>query len=424
MNTNSKTNLSVILKAAAGVVVTTGTLLGCNGSDSPAPVVINASNISQATPTPTPQATPDKYFLYIGNYTTSDAATPTYSINTKTGQLTLVENYTALNIGFNWVTSDSSGKYLFGANDNNVVYPFSIAQKTGTLTSGTSRSIGATPQTLTIDPSGSHVYVPNEGSDSISVFTVGNNGALAPLQTINDATNTGPNQISMTANGKFAYVANGSGNTVSVYTVASDTGQLTFTEAKTVPTSSASPLRVVTSKNSKFVYVANNGDSGNLFSMGGRDFRGSISVYEITNSTTGALTARQEVAADYYPRSIVIEPSGKFLYLVNTGSRNIQTYSINQTNGTLTATNSMISAAGVDVGGGLGWLNEIYPDPTGSFLYGVGTATDTLGNAYAFVSGYTINSSTGALTLIESHTEGFDPSQANPTSIAISKVTQ
>ncbi|MFZ3091342.1 MAG: beta-propeller fold lactonase family protein [Nitrospirota bacterium] len=55
------------------------------------------------------------------------------------------------------------------------------------------------------------------------------------------------------------------------------------------------------------------------------------------NQTTGALTAGTAVAAGTYPRSVTVDPSGKFAYAANENSSDISVYTINQTTGALTA---------------------------------------------------------------------------------------
>jgi YVTN family beta-propeller protein len=52
------------------------------------------------------------------------------------------------------------------------------------------------------------------------------------------------------------------------------------------------------------------------------------------NSTTGSLTPIGTTATGRAPTSIAIHPSGKFVYVTNSGSNEVSTYSIGS-NGTL-----------------------------------------------------------------------------------------
>jgi DNA-binding beta-propeller fold protein YncE len=68
----------------------------------------------------------------------------------------------------------------------------------------------------------SSVYVANEGSNTVSQFTVAADGTLSPKSRATIATGTSPREIVLSAAGKSAYVTNSKDNTVSQYTVGSD----------------------------------------------------------------------------------------------------------------------------------------------------------------------------------------------------------
>src|SRR5262249_11835353 len=54
------------------------------------------------------------------------------------------------------------------------------------------------------------------------------------------------------------------------------------------------------------------------------------------DSTTGILTPAGSVAAGTLPVAVIVEPSGRFAYVANQGSGDISEYSINQSSGALT----------------------------------------------------------------------------------------
>ena len=65
-------------------------------------------------------------------------------------------------------------------------------------------------------------------------------------------------------------------------------------------------------------------------------------------SATGALTSLgATVAAGSGPRSIAVDPTGKFVYVANLGSGSISAYSANATTGALTSLGAPV-AAGVN----------------------------------------------------------------------------
>ena len=80
---------------------------------------------------------------------------------------------------------------------NGSILPYSVSGTT--LSSMNPVSTGGWPLSITFDPNGNHAFVPNYGSGSVSVFSVGSNGALSPLN-LNNGSNTlpvGPNPISV-----------------------------------------------------------------------------------------------------------------------------------------------------------------------------------------------------------------------------------
>jgi 6-phosphogluconolactonase (cycloisomerase 2 family) len=72
---------------------------------------------------------------------------------------------------------------------NGSILPYSVSGTT--LTSMTPVSTGGWPISIAFDPNGTHGFVPNYGSASVSVFSVGTNGALSPLN-LNNGSNILP----------------------------------------------------------------------------------------------------------------------------------------------------------------------------------------------------------------------------------------
>jgi 6-phosphogluconolactonase (cycloisomerase 2 family) len=82
-----------------------------------------------------------------------------------------------------------------------------------------------------------------------------------------------------------------------------------------------SPRSVTVDPSGKFAYVTNQTSND-------------VSAYTI-NSTTGALTSVGVFAAGTLPLSVTVDPSGKFAYVANTQSANVSAYTINTTTGAL-----------------------------------------------------------------------------------------
>jgi 6-phosphogluconolactonase (cycloisomerase 2 family) len=124
--------------------------------------------------------------------------------------------------GFLYVTdsvANSVNEYSYGAN--------------GTLGHWIIYEVGAKPKGVTIDPTGSFLYVSNSGDGTVSAFTI-NPGtgeltaiASSPFVASGTASPNTPTAVQVDPSGQFAYVANGDSGTLSVFTINLATGALT-----------------------------------------------------------------------------------------------------------------------------------------------------------------------------------------------------
>jgi 6-phosphogluconolactonase (cycloisomerase 2 family) len=178
---------------------------------------------------------------------------------------------------------------------------------------------------------------------------------------------------------KFVYAANQGGNDISLFTVDSTLGSLLEVLPRT--RAGLTPVSLVMDTPGSFLFALNR-------------VSGSISVYSI-NSGTGALTAVAGSPFSTFPNPVAmaITPSAKFLYVLNANLGAVFAYTV--------ASGVLQPVAGLpaQVGGGpLG----ITVDPAETFVY-VANSTDST------VSVLSINSSTGALTLLGSFATGTTP---------------
>jgi len=217
-----------------------------------------------------------------------------------------------------------------------------------------------------------------------------------------------PQSIAIDPTGKFAYVMNagcggGVGGYVSMYTINSATGAL----ASIGPPVSTygygidygdgvNAGSVTVDPSGKFVYVTN---SGNVYNYDS-EADGTLAMYTI-DATTGALTSTGTINGNCpglcFPSSVVVDPSGKFSY-VATGNDpgpagSVLIYAINAATGALTSTGTIATGTGPV---------SLAVDPAGKFAY----VTNSNSND---VSMYTINATTGALTSIGTIATGTLP---------------
>jgi 6-phosphogluconolactonase (cycloisomerase 2 family) len=302
------------------------------------------------------------------------------------------------------IAVDPAGKFAYVANvgcsgEEGYVSMYAINSTTGALTSigPPAASLDATANWVTVDPSGKFAYVANTGDGettdgSVISYTIdATTGALTSTGAVNGNC-PGlciPLSVAVDTSGKFAYVPNGDGaepSNVAMYAINATTGALTSIGTTTVEGFADS---VVVDPSGKFAYV---GTASSTFNTAG-----TVSMFTI-NATTGALTSTGTIAAGTNPGSIVVDPAGKFAYVVDSGSNDVSMYTINATTGALTSIGTI--ATGPDP-------VSIAVDPASKFAYVVNFSSND-------VSIYTINATTGALTSIGTIATG-----QFPTSIAV-----
>ena len=308
------------------------------------------------------------------------------------------------------IAVDPAGKFAYVASQGcsggsgGYVSTYTINPTTGALASigppVPTNDVGT--DSVTIDPLGKFAYVANEGQyatdGSVSAYSIDpTTGALT--STSGGISGNSPGFCCFTAvavhpSDKFAYVANGDSTprSVSMYTINGANGALKYFGTIAAE---GFPTSVAVDPSGQFVYVAAETDSGT-------PGPGSVSMYAI-NATTGDLTSLGTIAtgtmiAESSSNSIVVDAAGAFAYVTNSGSNNVSMYSINATTGVLTS-GGLIDAGTTPL--------SVAVDPTGKFAYVTNFGSND-------VSMYTINAATGALTSIGTIAAG-----SNPTSIAI-----
>jgi len=169
----------------------------------------------------------------------------------------------------------------------------------------------------------------------------------------------------------FAYVSNGSTNSISVYKFNQFTGAIS--DELSGSYSPATTSRMVIEPNKNFLFAAT-GANNTIVSLK-------------IDKSSGLLTYADSEAAGTNPSDIVIDESGKFVYVLNSLSANISAYSFSAVDGSLTLIGTFPTALG---GSPLSFAIK------GSYLYCVTYFPGPDPNASALQS-FLINASTGAL---------------------------
>jgi len=141
--------------------------------------------------------------------------------------------------------------------------------------------------------------------------------------------NISTSNFAFVANANFSSGADGQGF-ISIFTTNPTTGALTVapnvssgTTGSSSNTLAYSPVAIVTTAG-KFIYTANDGGSVSGFTW---------------DTTTGALTAVPSspiATVGFNPTALVVDHTGKFLYVADSGSMLVEAFSINATTGALT----------------------------------------------------------------------------------------
>jgi 6-phosphogluconolactonase len=280
-----------------------------------------------------------------------------------------------------------SKKFLYAVNSlSNSISIFNVALD-GVLTlSGTPTPVGGSgPAAAVIDPSGSYLLVTNNFTNNVSVFSIDPGSGALSLVGSPVFAHSDPSEILFTHSGKFVYVTNPSIGMVTGFSFSN--GVLSPVPNSPV-SSGAGAFGLAVDGSDSFLYVANPSASN---PPPYATTVGNISGFNI-DPTTGALTntilgSPFTATNGTGPTAITVDPSGRFVYAVTTGSSfSIWCFAIDPTNGQLVAvTNSPFSLAA-------GNLFALI-DPSGNYFY-IGSQS---GNG---IAGYTYNASTGVPTAI------------------------
>src|ERR1700744_4183011 len=139
---------------------------------------------------------------------------------------------------------------------------------------------------------------------------------------------------------QLAIIANRDDNTVSTYSINASTGELR--SSGSIASGGNAPIALAVDPTGHFAYVANLIALGGVGDSNGDIGGGGISAFSI-NTDTGAFTpAGSPVAAGQGPRTVIVHPSGKFLYGTSLLSDNIFAYTINPNTGALTPIGSPV----------------------------------------------------------------------------------
>jgi len=297
---------------------------------------------------------PDKpYLVYVGTYTnkTESKGIYAYRFDPGVGKLTSL-GVAAESEDPSFLAVHPSGKYVyavneidhFGAQKSGAVSAFSIDPKTGKLTLlNQAAAQGAGPCYISLDKTGKFVLVANYDGGSIAVFPIREHGSLAPNSafvqhsgsSVNKERQEGPHAhwIGTTPDNRFAVAADLGLDEILIYRFNAAKGTLapnTPPFAKLNP--GAGPRHLALHPNGKFAYVLTEME-GSVTAFAYKASNGSLSPLQ-TVSTFSIL--RKDYSGPKEAAEIAVHPNGKFLYASNrAGIDTISTFSVDPIKGTL-----------------------------------------------------------------------------------------
>src|SRR5260370_23115632 len=241
---------------------------------------------------------------------------------------------------------------------------------------------------MTLDSESNFAYVGGGSFSVISTFAINSQtGFLTLVNTLPQAT-YGVTGLTLTPKDKFAYVANTLG--VLGYKVDKENGFFVDIAQPQIVLNSGGLARATVHPSGKFAYFS-------------YPVLNSVSGYAL-NRGEGTLTAipGSPFSAADLPADLAVEPCGEFLYAINTFSNDVSAYAIDRETGSLTPVpGSPFSAQRQPLG--------LAIDPLGHFVFVANAYSDSL-------SVFAIDRSTGSLTQVSG--SPF-PTGRNPVAVGV-----
>jgi len=262
---------------------------------------------------------PNNSFLYIAG----PASISVYAINSD-GSLTAQNNGVVISVASMDVSPD--GKWLFGLDlTRNTVDLFQIDSSSGGLTPVTAASYDAltgtiNPQMLKVSPAGNLIFCAlGNGGERIFTFDT-TSGQLADYHqtlTFNNST-TSDNALAIDSTASYLYIArSGTNGGVAVYSIGA--GGVLNSVAGSPFASGSRPFSIVLDKTGKYLYVANRTDS-------------TISAYSIGTGSALTAVSGSPFGAGQQVISLGIDPGGTYLLAgANGGDPDLAMYSFDAT---------------------------------------------------------------------------------------------
>src|SRR5580658_104761 len=290
----------------------------------------------------------------------------------------------------------TTSRYLYAAiPTSDEIVAFREDPNSGILTELAVSPITAGPavQSLVIHPSNKFLYAANAGEGDVSLFAISGNGTLAEQGT-RTPVGTDPTMLAMDSAGAYLYVANTGEQSISVFSIDATSGDLTAVpqiSGQATAQLGITPVNLQLSPSGTFLYVT------------GAGAQGYIEVFGVSKGVLTPLSPISFYITGTNPYGLAITPNGGFLYTANNVDNSISEFTI--------TTGALSQFPNSPIGQQTGYSGPValLIDKSGSYLYVANQGTTN-------VAGYSIGSTTGALTLL---TSSPFATGANPSTLAM-----
>jgi 6-phosphogluconolactonase (cycloisomerase 2 family) len=261
------------------------------------------------------------------------------TIDASTGNLTPIPGAPVAEVGVTSPTFDPAGKWLFVASNvtSGTIATFQINAPSGVLTAiGAFPTGGANPLAAVPTPDGKFLLVPNYGSGSFAVFAV--DAVAGTLSMVGSPFATGPagtgpspptyhRRLNTVYLSNLLYLLSPGPATLAAFKFDTATGAMTPLAGS--PYLSNGGLGAALHPSGKFLYQLT---------------PSSLQRFSIEQATgVPTLVADVTNPVDAGPYLLVLDASGKYAYVTNSGAGTVSVYSIDAASGALTLVNTLPS---------------------------------------------------------------------------------
>lgn len=334
------------------------------------------------------QARAAQYVMYAGSYTSgSSKGIYAWQFDSDTGALKPIGLVAATpQPAHIWITPD--GKYLYAVNweKEGGVSAFSINSNTAQLTFlNRVSSEGALPNQVVVDPSGRIAVTVNYATGTLAAYKILSDGSLSAAFYVDHHAGIplSPHQrgpkahgVQFSSDSRFMYVAELGLDRIYSYNVDPEKVSITPADPAFVSThAGAGPRRLQLSPDGRFLYVNHETDS-------------EVSVFSVHGTTLQEMqtvsTLQPGVTTKNMTAEIVIDQTGRHLYVSNRGDDSIAVFAVDRPSGRLTLQ--------ADVPSGGRTPRNLRLDPTGRYLLSANQDSGT-------ITEFLIGPVSGALTM-------------------------